>query len=77
VKQSRKMSVIEAVANVVVGFVLAIATQAVLYPMVGIPVSGALNALIAIVFTFVSITRSYVLRRVFEAIRVRGGSVRS
>jgi hypothetical protein len=60
---------------VIVGFVLAIVTQALLYPALGIPVSGQLNVLIATVFTFVSIVRSYVLRRVFEAIRVGGGSV--
>jgi hypothetical protein len=76
VKQSRKMSLVEAVTNVVVGFVLAIVTQAALYPILGIPVSIALNVLIATVFTFVSIMRSYVLRRVFEAIRVGEVTVR-
>jgi hypothetical protein len=69
------MSFVEAVTNVVVGFVLAIMTQAILYPVLGIPVSAALNVLIATMFTFVSIMRSYVLRRVFEAIRVREGLV--
>jgi hypothetical protein len=71
VKQSRRMSFIEAVTNVTVGFGLAVLTQAALYPVLGIQVSMAMNAAIGAVFTVVSIVRSYVLRRVFEGILVR------
>jgi hypothetical protein len=69
------MSFIEAVTNVTVGFGVAVLTQAALYPILGIQVSVAINAVIGAVFTFVSIVRSYVLRRVFEGIliRQRGG----
>jgi hypothetical protein len=70
--QSRMMSLVEAVTNVIAGFVLAITIQAVLYPLLSIPVTAALNILIATVFTFVLIARSYILRRVFEAIRAQG-----
>lgn len=70
-KQSRKMSFVEAVSNVIVGFVVAVLTQAALFPVLGLHVSVAINAVIGSVFTFVSIVRSYILRRVFEAIRVR------
>jgi hypothetical protein len=71
VKQSRRMSFIEAVTNVTVGFGLAVLTQAALYPVLGIQVSMAMNATIGAVFTCVSIVRSYVLRRLFEGILIR------
>jgi hypothetical protein len=65
------MSFVEAVTNVAVGFVLAIVTQALVYPVLGISVSGPLNVLIASVFTLISIVRSFALRRLFVAIGVR------
>ena len=65
------MSLVEATANVVVGFVLALLTQVVVFPSFGLAVSAADNLLIGIIFTAVSIVRSFTLRRVFEAVRVR------
>jgi hypothetical protein len=65
------MSFAEAVTNVTVGFGVAVLTQAALYPVLGIQVSLAINAVIGTVFTFVSIVRSYFMRRLFEAILAR------
>jgi hypothetical protein len=70
-KQSRVMSLNEAITNVIVGFVLALLTQIALFPLFGLVVSAADNVLIGIIFTAVSIVRSFTLRRVFEAVRVR------
>ena len=67
--QSRLMSLIESVTNVVVGFLLAIATQFAIFPWFGMLVSVADNLLIGGIFTAVSLGRSYALRRVFEALR--------
>jgi hypothetical protein len=70
-KQSRVMSLVEAVTNVVVGFLLALLTQIAVFPLFGLVVSAADNLLISMIFTAVSIVRSFTLRRIFEAVRVR------
>lgn len=72
-KQSRLMSAVESGVNVVVGFGIAVATQAVVFPIFGLHASTSDHLAIGAVFTVVSVIRSYCLRRVFEAIRVRGG----
>lgn len=63
------MSLVEAVANVLVGLVLAVATQVAVFPILGLQASLGQNVKLALVFTDVSIGRSYVLRRIFEAVR--------
>ena len=70
-KQSRAMSLVEAVANVTVGYCIAVVTQLTVFPWFGLP--AEVNAALAIgaIFTAVSIARSYVLRRMFEAPRTR------
>ena len=68
-KQSRTMSLLEAVTNVVVGFLLALLTQVTIFPMFGLVVSVADNLVIGSIFTAVSIVRSFALRRLFEVFR--------
>jgi hypothetical protein len=70
--QSRRMSLVEAVANVVVGYAVAVLTQIIVFPLFGLQVSLVDNLAIGVAFTAISLARSFVLRRVFEAIRVRG-----
>ncbi len=70
-KQSRTMSLIEAVANVAIGFGVAVLAQIAVFPLFGLEVSFSDNLTIGAIFTGVSIGRSYALRRLFEAIRVR------
>lgn len=62
---------VEAVANVAVGYGIAVATQVAVFPVFGLHVSLADNLLMGAIFTVVSIVRSYSLRRLFEEIRVR------
>ena len=64
--QSRMMSLIEAVANVMVGYGVAVATQAVVFPLFGLHASLDQNLAIGLIFTAVSLIRSYALRRVFN-----------
>jgi hypothetical protein len=71
VKQSRTMSLVEAIANVGVGFGVAVLAQIAVFPLFGLDVSFSDNLTIGAIFTGVSIGRSYALRRLFEAIRVR------
>ncbi len=70
------MSLVEAVANVAVGYGVAVVTQIVIFPIFGLHTTLAQNLKMGAVFTVVSIARSFALRRVFEAIRVRRGSGR-
>ena len=67
-RQSRLMSLVESVTNVVVGFGVAVGAQVLLFPVFGLTVTLRQNLAIGLVFTGVSIARSYVLRRMFEAI---------
>ena len=70
-KQSRLMSLVEAVANVIVGYGVAVVTQILIFPIFGLHTTLAQNLKMGAIFTIVSITRSFALRRVFEAMRVR------
>jgi hypothetical protein len=71
-EQSRTMSLVEAVANVVVGYVVAVLTQFAVFPQFGLGVPVADNLIIGAIFTAVSLLRSFALRRLFEALRVSG-----
>jgi hypothetical protein len=68
-RQSRVMSLVEAVANVVVGLFVAVATQFVVFPLLGVQASLGQNVRLALVFTLVSIGRSFLLRRLFDNFR--------
>jgi hypothetical protein len=63
------MSLVEALMNVLVGYLLAVFVQLLTFPMFGIAVSLGDNLAIGAIFTAVSLVRSFALRRVFEAIR--------
>jgi len=63
------MSLIEAMANVLVGYVLAVLLQIFAFPLFGIEVSLLGNLALGALFTLASLARSYVLRRLFEALR--------
>ena len=70
-KQSRIMSLVEAVANVMIGYGVAVITQVLIFPIFGLHTTLAQNLKMGAIFTAVSIARSFALRRVFEAIRMR------
>jgi len=70
--QSRAMSFVEAATNVVVGYVLAIATQIVVFPWFGIEAALGEHLAIGLAFVGVSLARGYLLLRLFETIRMRG-----
>lgn len=70
-KQSRKMSLVEAATNVLVGYGVAVATQMLVFPLFGLHATLQENLSIGLIFTGVSLIRSYLLRRAFEALRVR------
>ena len=67
--QSRRMSFLEAAANVAVGYGLAVATQLAVFPLFGLRASLSENLALGAVFTAVSPARVYALRRLFERLR--------
>lgn len=69
--QSRTMSLVEAIANVVVGYGIAVVAQIMIFPLFELHTTLAENLQMGAVFTVVSIARSFGLRRLFEVIRVR------
>ena len=70
-KQSPTMSFLEAIANVVIGYTVAVGTQILIFPMFGLHTSLGQNLKLGAAFTVVSILRSFALRRLFETLRVR------
>ena len=76
-KQSRLMSLVESLVNVLVGYGVAVVTQILVFPLFGLAVTVTENLLIGLIFTVVSIVRSYALRRGFEARRVRQSAMAS
>lgn len=65
------MSLLESLTNVAVGYGVAVTVQIAVFPLFGLEVSLSDNLVIGVIFTGISILRSYTLRRIFEEIRVR------
>lgn len=70
--QSKRASLVESIANTIIGYGVAIAAQVVIFPLFGIYASAGQHLAIGALFTLVSLVRSYVLRRLFETLRVEG-----
>lgn len=66
--QSRSLSVLEAITNVIIGGVAALFAQLLLFPVMGLQVSLAQTLALNAVFTAVSFVRCYILRRLFERV---------
>ena len=75
-KQSRRLSLLESLANVLVGYGVAVITQMLVFPLFGLVASVSQNLGLGLIFTGISLIRSYLLRRVFEALRVRPSDAR-
>lgn len=69
--QTRLQSLIESCANVVVGYLVALASQLAIFPMFGIHIPLSSNLAIGGWFTVISLVRSYVLRRWFNGLKFK------
>lgn len=67
--QSRSKSLVEAAANVIVGYLLAVGMQIIVFPVFGIRIPLSDQLAIALAFAAVSLIRAYVPRRLFETFR--------
>lgn len=64
--QSRAISLVEAFTNVAVVYGVAVITQMEVFPWFGLNATMSQNLKIGLIFTVVSLVRSYVLRRLFN-----------
>lgn len=64
--QTKKESFTEASISVLLGYISAIISQLLIFPLVGIEVTLLTNLEIGLYFTIVSLIRSYLLRRYFN-----------
>jgi hypothetical protein len=70
--QSKRLSLIEVLANIGTGFIIsALLQQFVIGPIYNLPTSVSQNLEITIIFTVISVVRSYAFRRLFNRYVVR------
>lgn len=71
--QSRGMSLVESCANIAVGFGINWLANLAVLPLFGFHVTAGDAFGIGLIFTAISLARSYVLRRWFNGLGVRRG----
>lgn len=70
--QPKRMSWAETIISTLIGYLVALATQLTVFPLMGISVTISENLLIGVIFTIVSIIRGYFVRRLFNWLHLRG-----
>ena len=74
--QTRTLSAVETLSSTAIGYLVAVLTQAIVFPAYGIKTHAGDHFAIAAIFTAVSIIRGYFVRRFFvwvEMKRVKNG----
>ena len=66
--QSRLGSFIESISNTIIGFAINYVANLIIFPWFGFHISLSDNFLMGIVYTGISIARSYIIRRWFNRI---------
>lgn len=64
--QTRRQSLLEAIVGTSIGFSIAYITGILVYPALGLPITHSQNLVATLIFTVVSVCRSYLIRRVFN-----------
>lgn len=64
--QSKKMSLAETAVSTVIGYIIAITSQYVIFPVFGIYVPLEAHLIMGLFFTVVSVIRGYFVRRLFN-----------
>lgn len=67
--QTRTGSLVESLANIAIGFGINWAANMLVLPLFGFHVTGSQAFGIGVIFTVISLIRSYVLRRWFNGLR--------
>lgn len=64
--QSKRHSLVEAVASTAIGFLTSVVVTAIVMPAYNMPINLWVNFQITAIFTVVSMVRSYYVRRLFN-----------
>lgn len=64
--QSRKGSMLEAVINVIIGYSINFTANALIFPLFGWHLSVRDNLTLGVIYTVISLIRSYAIRRWFN-----------
>ena len=70
--QTKKHSIVEIGLSTFIGYWVAFFTQIIVFPWFGVEVSHSANMVITLIFTIVSVIRSYFVRRLFNLIYIKG-----
>jgi hypothetical protein len=65
--QTRLGSFIEAWINVAIGFAINFVANMLILPLIGFHITAGQNLFIGVLYTIISVARSYVIRRWFNA----------
>lgn len=72
--QTRLGSLIEACINVLIGFAINFVANMLILPLIGFHITAGQNLFIGVLYTVISVARSYVIRRWFNA-RLRAAAM--
>ena len=64
--QTKLQSALESAVNILIGYLVALASQLIVFPQFGINIPLTDNLLIGFWFTVISLIRSYAVRRYFN-----------
>lgn len=67
--QSKLGSFVEAWANIVVGFAINWSANMLVFPMFGFDITASQAFWVGVIFTGISLVRSYILRRYFNGLK--------
>lgn len=65
--QTKKQSMIESLTSTTIGIIIGIVLNLTILPIFGYPVSLSDSLWISVIFTVISIIRSYIIRRWFNS----------
>ena len=65
--QTKKQSLIESLTSTTIGIIIGIVLNLTILPVFGYPVSLSDSLWISVIFTVISIIRSYIIRRWFNS----------
>ena len=65
--QTKKWSMIESLTSTTIGIIIGIVLNLTILPIFGYPVSLSDSLWISVIFTAVSVIRSYAVRRIFNS----------
>jgi ABC-type antimicrobial peptide transport system permease subunit len=65
--QTKRQSFIESLTSTTIGIIIGIVLNLTVLPVFGYPVSWSDSLWISLIFTAISVVRSYVVRRIFNS----------